>query len=156
MNQTNLKARIRQAGLRATSQRVAILQVLEETQEHLDAEGIFQRARQIDPSIGLATVYRTLSRFKETGLVRQRYLSSDHNREYYERADKAEHYHFHCRACGQVIELETARIRQAREELSAQLGIRFTSACVCFEGYCADCAADLPSAAGDSAPTCRI
>ncbi len=140
MPPTDIKKRLQQAGLRATSQRIAILEVLEQSEEHLDAEAIFQQARRRDPSLGLATVYRTLNRFKALGLVQQRYLRSDHSREYYERADKAEHYHFHCRGCGRIIELETARIRQAREELSARLGIRFTSACICFEGYCAQCA----------------
>ncbi len=146
MSTEEIKRRIQQAGLRATGQRIAILQVLEEAEEHLDAEAIFQRARQIDPSLGLATVYRTLARFKALGLVHQRYLSSDHSREFYERANKAEHYHFHCRGCGQVIELQTERIRQAREELSAQLGIRFTQACICFEGYCAECSRQISTA----------
>ncbi len=136
--------RLHQAGLRATPQRMVVLQVLEQSSEHLDAEAIYERARQLDDSISLATVYRTLAKFKELGLVRQRYLTSDHTREYYERAGKGEHYHFHCRNCGKVLEIQTEHIQQARQELSAELGIRFTSACICFEGYCAECAATLP------------
>jgi Fe2+ or Zn2+ uptake regulation protein len=136
-----IKNKLQEAGLRATSQRIAILQVLETADEHLDADTIYAEAKKLDATISLATVYRTLARFKALGLVRQRYLSSSHNREYYERANKGEHYHFHCRSCGKVLEIETKRIKQLREELSAQLGIRFTSACICFEGYCAECAA---------------
>jgi len=144
MSASQIVQKLRDAGLRATPQRVAVLQVLENARDHLDADAICQQAKLLDDSISLATVYRALNRFKELGLVRQRYLSSDHSREYYERASKSEHYHFHCRGCGRVLEIQTERIQQAREELSAQLGIRFTSACICFEGYCAECAARLP------------
>ena len=141
--ETLLKQKLQDAGLRATSQRIAILQVIETAEEHLDADAICRKAKKLDASVSLATVYRTLARFKELGLVTQRYLSKDHTREYYERANKKEHYHFHCRNCGKVLEIETERIQQAREELSTALGIRFTSACICFEGYCAECAAQL-------------
>ena len=141
MNTQDIIRKLRNAGLRATSQRIAVLQVLEQVHAHLDADAICQQAKLLDDSISLATVYRTLNRFKEVGLVQQRYLTRDHSREYYERADKEEHYHFHCRECGKVLELHTNRIAQAREELSAALGIQFTSACICFEGYCPECAA---------------
>lgn len=152
-----LKRKLQDAGLRATSQRLAILQVLETATGHLDADAICQEAKKLDASVSLATVYRTLGRFKELGLVKQRYLTSDHNREYYERASKKEHYHFHCRECGKVLEIETERIRQAREELSAELGIRFTSACICFEGYCAECAAQQPvQNEPEEAPLCSL
>ncbi|GAB4523413.1 MAG: hypothetical protein Fur0018_06200 [Anaerolineales bacterium] len=154
MNATPIIRRLQEAGLRATPQRVTVLQVLEQSREHLDADAIYQQARSLDDSISLATVYRTLAKFKALGLVKQRYLTSDHTREYYERTNKSEHYHFHCRNCGKVLEVETDRIRQARDELGEQLGIRFTSACICFEGYCAECAAALPAEALPASDAC--
>ena len=86
-------------------------------------------------------MYRTLNKLKEVGLVEQRYFARDHKREYYEISRKEEHYHFTCLGCGKVIEVHTPRIAQAREELAAALGLEFTHACICFEGYCPDCAA---------------
>jgi Fe2+ or Zn2+ uptake regulation protein len=119
-----------------------VLQILEEAEEHLDAEAIYARARERDPNVSLATVYRTLSKLKEMGLVEQRYFARDHKREYYEATGKREHYHFTCLGCGKVIEVHTPRIAQARQELSEELGLVFTHACICFEGYCATCAAE--------------
>ncbi len=141
----NVRAKIRReltrAGLRVTPQRLLVLEILHEADEHLDAEAIYARAKDRDPRISLATVYRTLSKLKEVGLVEQRYFARDHKREYYEATGKGEHYHFTCLGCGKVIEVETPRIAQARAELSVALGLEFTHACICFEGFCPECAA---------------
>lgn len=127
-------------GRRLTPQRALILSILQEADEHLDAEDIFAIARQRRPGLNLATVYRTLAVLKDMGLVEQRYFARDHKREYYEAVGKREHYHFTCLGCGRVLEVETPRIRQARQELSEALGLVFSHACICFEGYCAECA----------------
>jgi len=129
------------AGLRATPQRLLVMEILEETDDHLDADAILKRARQKDPGVSLATVYRTLGKLKKAGLVDQRYLARDHRRGYYEPTSKEEHYHFTCLGCGKIIEVHTSRIAQAREELSRELGLEFARACTCFEGYCPECVA---------------
>lgn len=136
-----VRRQLQEAGLRVTPQRVLVLEILEEAEEHLDAEAIYERARRRDPRVSLATVYRTLAKLKEVGLVEQRYFARDHKREYYEASRKEEHYHFTCLGCGKVIEVHTPRIAQAREELSEALGLEFTHACICFEGFCPECAA---------------
>ena len=129
------------AGLRVTPQRLLVLEILEETDDHLDAGAILERARQRDPGVSLATVYRTLGKLKKAGLVDQRYLARDHRRGFYEPTSKEEHYHFTCLGCGKVIEVHTSRIAQAREELARELGLEFARACTCFEGYCPECVA---------------
>ncbi len=136
-----IRRQLAEVGLRATPQRLLILAILENADEHMDAEMIYERARAQDARISLATVYRTLARLKEAGLVEQRYFARDHRREYYEAVSKGEHYHFTCLGCGKVIEVTTPRIAQARQELSEALGLEFTHACICFEGYCPECAA---------------
>src|SRR3990172_6705094 len=88
------------AGLRLTPQRTLILSILNETDEHLDAEGIYDLARSRLPGLNLATVYRTLAVLKHMGLIEQRYFARDHRREYYEAVGKREHYHFTCLGCG--------------------------------------------------------
>ena len=136
------RERLRAEGLRVTPQRMLVLQILDEAEEHLDAETIYTRARERDPNVSLATVYRTLNKLKEMGLVEQRYFARDHKREYYEATGKKEHYHFTCLGCGQITEVHTPRIAQARRELAEKLGLVFTHACICFEGYCASCVAE--------------
>lgn len=138
---TDFRESLHAAGRRLTPQRALVLSILQEADGHLDAEAIWNQAVLKSADLNLATVYRTLTVLKEMGLVEQRYFARDHKREYFEAVGKREHYHFTCLGCGAVIELETPRIRQARQELSAALGLRFLHACICFEGYCPACAA---------------
>jgi len=132
------RERLEAEGVRVTSQRLIVLQILQVAKDHLDAEAIHARARAHGLSVSLATVYRTLNTLKEMGLIEQRYFAREHKREYYESVDKEEHYHF--TGCGKVIEVHTPRIAQMRRELAEQYGLAFTHACTCFEGYCAACA----------------
>jgi Fe2+ or Zn2+ uptake regulation protein len=140
---TELHELLGAAGLKFTPQRELVMRILRENDGHLDAEEIWRLARVQDRSVNLATVYRTLLVFKKLGLVDQRYFARDHKREHYEAAGSREHYHFTCTRCGQVIEVETERIKQARHEISETLGLSCVGACVCFEGICAECGAEL-------------
>ena len=133
-------ATLRATGHRVTSQRQLVLEVVESSSEHLDAEGIYHRAREKDPKISLATVYRTLNVLKHTGLIEQRYLARDHAREHYEPVGSPEHYHFTCLGCRKVIEFQSPHIRRMTTELRRELGVQVGHACVCLEGYCQDCA----------------
>jgi len=138
--QSNLDETLHATGRRLTVQRALVLKIIEESEEHLDAETIWQRATEMQEQLNLATVYRTLAVLKEMGLVQQRYFARDHKREVYESALKPEHYHFTCLDCGNIVEFETARIQQVRTELSEEVSVSITHACVCFEGYCRNCA----------------
>lgn len=132
--------RLRAAGQRVTGQRVLLMRLLDESDKHLDAEELYERARLEMPDINLSTVYRTLTVLKEAGLVDQRYFARDHGREYYETPGGVEHYHFTCQGCGKVVEFATPLIAQARGELEMLHGVRVRHACICFEGTCAECA----------------
>jgi Fe2+ or Zn2+ uptake regulation protein len=127
-------------GLRMTAQRAAVIRVIDETEVHLDAEMIWKRAKAYDPNINLATVYRTLFVLKDMGLIDQRYFARKHKREVYESARKPEHYHFTCKDCGEVFEFETDKITKLRVDLETEFGWRMSHNCLCFEGYCTDCA----------------
>ncbi len=141
-------ATLRATGHRITPQRQVILEVVETSAEHLDAEAVFQRAREKDPSISLATVYRTLSVLKDMGLIEQRYLARDHAREHYEPVGAPEHYHFTCLGCRKVVEFQSPRVKQMRGELQRELGLEISHACICLEGYCQACTAKRRAAEG--------
>ena len=97
------------SGMRLTPQRRTILEVLDESETHLDAEALYHQAKTRDHNISLATVYRTLAALRQLGLIQQRHLTPDDQRGYYEIADQ-QHYHFTCLRCGRVIEFETPLI----------------------------------------------
>ena len=67
--------KLRNSGRRLTPQRRLIIDILDNTNDHLDAEEVFSRARQKDSRLNLATVYRTLGVLKEMDLVDQRYFA---------------------------------------------------------------------------------
>jgi Fe2+ or Zn2+ uptake regulation protein len=125
-------------GMRLTPQRRTILEVLDESDVHLDAEALYHQAKMRDSRISLATVYRTLAALKEIGLVQQRHLTRDDQRGYYEIADQ-QHYHFACLRCGRVIEFDTPLIVQIQQEFADEMGAQVTRARLHLEGYCATC-----------------
>ena len=59
------------AGLRMTNQRVSIATTLDESLDHPDADEIYRRAHEVDPTISIATVYRTLGIFEKAGLIQK-------------------------------------------------------------------------------------
>lgn len=132
---------IRAAGGRFTPQRRLIVELLADSTGHLDADGLHWLAHQRDQSISLATVYRTLNTLEQAGLVAQRYFSPGHEKKYYEPLTAHEHYHFTCRACGQVVEFDAPLVETIRQEVAARLGILVDHACMCLEGLCQSCAA---------------
>ncbi len=132
-------AAIRSTGGRFTPQRKLILDLLEHTDGHLDAERLYLLAHQQDSTISLATVYRTLNVLREANLIDQRYFSPRHEKTYYEPAHSAEHYHFTCRNCGRVIEFETPLVGAMKVGIEQQLNVSLAHVCMCFEGLCSDC-----------------
>ncbi len=132
----------RQSGMRLTAQRRTILEVLSESQSHLDAEQVYQRAKARDPKISLATVYRTLATLRQMGLVEQRHLMRDGQRGYYEVTNQ-QHYHFTCLRCGRVIEFDTPLMSQIEQKLADELGLTVVRARLYMEGYCAACAREV-------------
>ena len=132
-----LQDALRATGKRLTPQRRLILQVLEESNGHLDADALYERVKARDPNVSLATVYRTLAVLREIGLVEEHRLGQDHG--HYEAVRQEPHYHFTCLRCGKVIEFDTSLVAQVEQELCEQQGVRVTSTHLHVSGYCAQC-----------------
>ncbi len=94
-------------------------QVLCEAAEHLTAESVAERVAEVDPSINLASVYRSLSLFEEIGEVRQSHLGSDRSG-YWEIGHPDEHFHLVCRTCGHVDHHRGTLVQQIREHLGGR------------------------------------
>ena len=132
-----LQDAVRSAGRRLTSQRRLILQVLEESDGHLDADALYDQVKARDPDVSLATVYRTLAVLREIGLVEEHRLGEDHG--HYEAVHQEPHYHFTCLRCGKVIEFDTPLVAQIVQALCEQEGVRVTSTHLHVSGYCPQC-----------------
>ena len=127
-------------GQRVTSQRRLILDILRHSEGHLDADELYRLAKEREPRISLATVYRNLNLFKELGLVEERHFTEEHH--HYEVKRKRKHHHLICLGCGRVVEFECPLTRQMKERISRKSGFKVLNTEVSMEGYCERCRKD--------------
>ncbi|WP_319824133.1 Fur family transcriptional regulator [Thalassovita sp.] len=121
MSQT-ITARCESIGLRMTDQRRIIAAVLEEADDHPDVEELYARAAARDSAISLATVYRTVKLFEESGILDK--LEFGDGRARYEDAERDHHDHLIDINTGQVIEFCDPEIEALQEKIAAKLGYK--------------------------------
>ena len=114
--------RCEQKGLRRTSQRKIIAQVLEDAADHPDVEELYKRASKIDLTISIATVYRTVKLFDEAGILDK--LEFGDGRARYEDAEREHHDHLIDINSGRVIEFMDSDIEKLQEKIAQKLGYK--------------------------------
>ena len=107
-------------GLRLTDQRRVIARVLEAADDHPDVEELYTRASTVDPRISLATVYRTVKLFEESGILEKHEFGDGRAR--YETADRDHHDHLIDLSTGAVIEFVDPEIEALQEKIAQKLG----------------------------------
>ena len=112
--------RCEQKGMRMTSQRKIIALVLEDAADHPDVEELYKRASKIDPTISIATVYRTVKLFDEAGILDK--LEFGDGRARYEDAER-EHHLIDVNS-GRVIEFVDSDIEKLQEKIANKLGYK--------------------------------
>lgn len=125
------------AGLRATSQRALILETIRHGGVHLDADEIYRRARKKEPRLSLSSVYRTLQKFHQLGLVEEVHFDEAHH--HYEAKPTIEHHHLVCLGCGQVIEFHYPISRYLKKNVAAVKDFDIAETEVRMTGYCPQC-----------------
>jgi Fur family peroxide stress response transcriptional regulator len=126
----------RAKGLKATHQRMEIFRELAGTDEHPEAETIYQRVRARVPAISRDTIYRTLATLEQQGLIRRAEAISGPTRF---DANTTRHHHFICTACGAIHDftndaLDTLPIPRAARKFG-----RINDAQVQLRGICVAC-----------------
>jgi Fur family ferric uptake transcriptional regulator len=118
----NIIYRCEKNGLRMTEQRRVVAQVLEISNDHPDVEELYFRASKLDPRISIATVYRAVKLFEESGILEK--LEFGDGRARYEDADRDHHDHLIDMQTGQVIEFIDPDIEALQEKIAARLGYK--------------------------------
>ncbi|MDX2483382.1 Fur family transcriptional regulator [Antarcticimicrobium sediminis] len=113
-------ARCEARGLRMTGQRRTIATVLQDSDDHPDAEELYARASAIDSGISIATVYRTVKLFEETGILER--VEFGDGRARYEDAQRAHHDHLIDIETGAVIEFCDPEIEALQDRIAEKLG----------------------------------
>lgn len=128
-------------GGRMTSQRRLILDALASCPDHPTAEEIYVRARELDASLHLSTVYRTLRWLEEEGFVSPRWFEDEHRQERFDTVhnDSGDHYHFRCRVCNTIIEFPEPLVEAIKTAYQAHTGDRVESATLTLYGVCQRC-----------------
>ena len=115
----DLEERCSQAGLKMTGQRRAILEVLKTSEDHPSVEDVYDRAKEIDKSISIATVYRTLGLLDELDLVTRHEFQEGYSR--YE-LNWDHHHHLVDLDSGEVIEFQNDELEKLKVKIARDLG----------------------------------
>jgi len=118
----NIIYRCEKNGLRMTEQRRVVAQVLEISNDHPDVEELYFRASKLDPRISIATVYRAVKLFEESGILEK--LEFGDGRARYEDADRDHHDHLIDMQTGEVIEFIDPDIEALQEKIAVRLGYK--------------------------------
>lgn len=116
---TELEQRCIDAGLKMTGPRKTILKVLGESIDHPSVEVVYERAKALDSSISIATVYRTLNMLDELDLVTRHEFKENFSR--YE-TNMDHHHHLIDLESGQVIEFQNAELEALKEKIARDMG----------------------------------
>jgi len=134
-------------GLRMTQARMAILDILsKENVKHPSAEDIYFTVHRINPTIGLATVYRTLDLLTRMGVI-QKFDFGDGKARYELMMDDTSPHHHHlvCTVCGKVIDYtdftdeEKELIERTEKALSERYKFKIKNHIIQFYGVCNEC-----------------
>lgn len=107
-------------GLRITEQRRVIARVLSEVTDHPDVEALHRRVAQVDPRISIATVYRTVKLFEESGILERHEFQGGRSR--YETVADDHHDHLIDIDTGDVIEFHDPEIEELQRRIAERLG----------------------------------
>ena len=85
----------------------------------------------------MATVYRTLNLFKNTGIVDERRIGELHC--VYELRREGDHQHLVCKGCGRIFDIESPLLTTLLLDIQSRSGFQVTKINLNFEGYCNHC-----------------
>jgi len=126
-------AKVREAGLKLTPQRLAIIRELAGDPTHPTAHELYERLQPELPTMAFATVYNTLASLTDTGLVASRSLTPGASRF---DPNTTPHDHAVCDGCGEVLDVP----REESDAITAPRGFSVRAVERIYRGRCASCA----------------
>jgi len=120
-----------------SEKREAIYEAIAATKEHPTADYVYGKLKEQYPSISLGTIYRNISQLKE----QQKLISVGvvQGQERFD-ANTADHPHFVCNECGQVIDVDGLVMDESNNEvIKARYGAQPTGCLLVYNGLCREC-----------------
>ncbi len=122
--------------IKRSRQRDAIIAFLKTRKDHPTADTVYQEIRTVIPNISLGTVYRNLAQLSERGEILR--LPCDGKMDHFD-ADIRPHYHFLCKQCGCVKDIEIPYAEQLDVTAGESFDGVITNHSLLFEGLCNTC-----------------
>ncbi len=128
---------IRELGLKVTTQRLQILEVVRSGPSHFTAQEVYEMISETNPEIGFATVYRFLKKLSEHQFVSEVRMGGMPAR--YEWAAKKHHDHLTCTMCAKIVEFENEKIEDLQEKIAFRHNFKLTHHILELYGVCGEC-----------------
>ena len=132
-----MAARLKESGLISTPQRLAIMRVLADSEEHPSVDEIWRCIRRRFPGISQATVYRNIMLIKSLGEVVEIAFAGSGSR--YDGRRPYPHPHAVCLKCGKITDPELDGLRDMTRKITAESGFEIKSFRLDFFGICPAC-----------------
>ncbi|MBO5313347.1 MAG: transcriptional repressor [Clostridia bacterium] len=125
----------------STKQRELILGFLKENNAHLSASDIILHLREQGYKISTATVYRTLEKFEQEGVVKKMIIGQGTGAcyQYIDNGECNEHFHLKCIRCGRLIHLSCDFLQSMESHILKEHGFTVSSGRTIIYGICSSC-----------------
>ncbi len=117
-----IEEKCKQRGVRLTDQRKLIAKVMSESTDHPDVDELHKRVSKLDKKISIATVYRTVKLFQESGIVEKHDFKGGKAR--YEESPEEHHDHLIDINDGKIVEFIDNDIEKLQEKIAEKLGYK--------------------------------
>jgi len=109
-------------GVKLTDQRKIIARVMSESDDHPDVDELYKRVSKIDLKISIATVYRTVKLFEESGILTKHEFKGGKAR--YEELNESHHDHLIDVKTGEIIEFVDDEIEKLQQKVADKYGYK--------------------------------
>ena len=107
-------------GVKLTDQRRIIAKVMSQSDDHPDVDELYKRASKVDSRISIATVYRTVKLFEESGILAKHEFKGGKAR--YEELNESHHDHLIDIKSGEIIEFVDDEIEKLQKKVADKYG----------------------------------
>ena len=118
--QSNIEKKCKSKGVKLTDQRRVIAKVMSESNDHPNVDELYNRVSKIDEKISIATVYRTVKLFEESGILAKHDFKGGKAR--YEELNEGHHDHLIDVKSGEIIEFVDEEIEELQRKVADKYG----------------------------------
>ena len=117
---STIETKCKKKGVKLTDQRKIIAKVMSDSNDHPNVDELYNRVSKIDPKISIATVYRTVKLFEETGILTKHEFKGGKAR--YEELNEGHHDHLIDVKSGEIIEFVDEEIEELQKKVAEKHG----------------------------------